>query len=101
MAAHNLSMDMSLHVMLLSVAVSLIVGMVLIFFYAAARSRFGPGPKTATVVAVALWLGSTVVALIGYSMMGLYPHTLVIQWGAVGLVEMVLAAMVGGWLYRE
>jgi len=52
-------------------------------------------------VAVALWFGSTVMSLAGYSMMGLFPPTVVIQWGLIGLVEMILASMLGGWLYRE
>jgi len=101
MKAHNLSMEMSLHAMLLSIVMSLTLGLVLVFFYVAARPRFGPGPKTAAIVAVALWFGSTVMSLAGYSMMGLFPPTVVIQWGLIGLVEMILASMLGGWLYRE
>jgi hypothetical protein len=83
------------------VIMSLLVGSVLVWLYAAARPRFGPGPKTAAMVAVAFWLGGTVTSLVGYRMVGLYPDSLLLQWGAIGLVEVILAAMAGGWLYRE
>ncbi|MEW5982542.1 MAG: hypothetical protein AB1806_09245 [Acidobacteriota bacterium] len=101
MKAHNLAIEMNLHTMLLTVLVSLILGLTLVFFYASARPRFGPGPRAAVIVAVALWLGSTVIALVGYAIMGLYPHSMLVTWAGIGLVEMVLAALVGGWIYRE
>jgi hypothetical protein len=81
--------------------VSLIVGLTLVFLYAAVRPRFGPGPKTATLVAVVLWISSTLLSLIGYDMIGLYPKTMLTLWGLVGLIEMLVAAHVGGWIYRE
>jgi hypothetical protein len=43
LAAHSMSMELSAGVMVLAVVISLIVGLTLVFFYAAARPRFGPG----------------------------------------------------------
>lgn len=99
--AHGLSMEMTGGTIALTVLVSLIVGLTLIFFYAAVRPRFGPGPRTAVIVAVALWLGSYVVSLLGYKMMGLFPGSLLLMWGTVGLIELILAALLGAWIYRE
>ena len=99
--AHGLSMRMDAGVWLTSLAVSLIAGLTLVFFYAAARPRFGPGPKTAVTVAVALWIGGYLLSLLGHKMLGLFPGRVLVLWGAVGLVEMVLAALIGGWIYRE
>ena len=99
--AHGLGMEMTPATVALTIALSLILGLVLVFFYAAARPRFGPGPKTATIVAVALWFGSTLLSLLGYHMIGLYPLTMLGVWGIIGLVELIVAAMVGGWIYRE
>lgn len=99
--SHGLSMEISAGTFLISVVVSLIAGLTLVFFYAAARPRFGPGPKTALVVAVALWTGGYLLSLLGYHMLGLFPVRLLTVWGTVGLVEMILAALVGGWIYRE
>jgi hypothetical protein len=47
--------------------------LVLTFLYAAMRPRFGAGPKTAVIAAVAFWSGGYVLSLIGYGMVGLYP----------------------------
>jgi hypothetical protein len=101
MTAHSLAMSVTPAGIALGVIMSLLVGSVLVWLYAAARPRFGPGPKTAAMVAVAFWLGGTVTSLVGYRMVGLYPDSLLLQWGAIGLVEVILAAMAGGWLYRE
>lgn len=101
MAAHNLSMEMSASVVVVSILVSLLVGLTLVFFYAAARPRFGEGPKTAVLVAVALWVGGYLVSLLGYQLMGLFPSGLLTIWGVVGLIEMILAGLVGAWIYRE
>lgn len=101
MIEHGLSMEMSAGVWIWSIVVSLVAGLVLVFFYAAARPRFGPGPKTAVIVAVAMFLGGYLLSLIGYHMLGLFPDTMLVKWGLVGLVELILAALVGAWLYRE
>lgn len=99
--AHGLSMRMDASMWLISIFVSLVVGLNLVFFYAVARPRLGPGPRTAITVAVALWVGGYLLSLLGYQMLGLFPGRMLVLWGAVGLVEMVLAALVGGWIYRE
>jgi len=101
LADHGLGMEMSGSATGLTVLESLISGLVLIFFYAAVRPRFGPGPRTAILVAVALWLGGYLLSLVGYQMVGIYPASLLVMWGAVGLVEMIIAALVGGWVYKE
>lgn len=101
LAGHGLSMEVSAGVMLTTMAVSLIAGLTLVFFYAASRPRFGPGPKTAVLVAVVLWAGSYLLSLVGYALMGLFPGDLLVTWGALGLVEMMLAGLLGGWIYRE
>ncbi|NIM49044.1 MAG: hypothetical protein GTO22_07265 [Gemmatimonadales bacterium] len=99
--AHGLTFEMSVAGFVFSVVISLVLGLTLIFFYAAARPRFGPGPKTAVIVAVALWFGSYLLSLLGYQMFGLFTTGMLVMWGAIGLVEIILAAIVGGWIYRE
>jgi hypothetical protein len=97
----GLSMEMTASVWALTVVVSLISGLVLVFLYAAARPRFGPGPKTAMIMACALWLGGWLLSLIGYHMIGMYPTGMLVKWGVIGLVEVNIAAIVGAWIYRE
>lgn len=101
LAAHDLTMEMTPGFWVLTVVVSLLVGLTLVFFYAGVRPRFGPGPKTAVLVAVVMWIGGYFVSLLGYGMMGLFPGDLLMLWGVIALVEMILAALLGGWIYRE
>lgn len=101
MAAHDLSMTMNVGVYATGLTVSLIAGLTLVFFYAGVRPRFGPGPKTAILVAFVLWAGSYLLSLLSYAMFGLFPGSMLTLWGAVGLVEMVLASLLGAWIYRE
>lgn len=101
LTAHNLSMQMGASVFVLSLVASFTAGFVLIFLYAAARPRFGPGPKTAIMVALAMWLGGYVLSLLGYQIMGLFPTSMLALWATIGLVEMCIASLVGGWIYRE
>ena len=101
MKAHNLSMEMTAATWIISILVSLVAGLVSVFFYAAARPRLGPGPKTAVTVAVVFWMGSYLLSLMGYYMVGLYPVGLLVMWGAIGLAELIVATLVGAWLYRE
>jgi hypothetical protein len=99
--AIGISMDMSTEVFVLSILVSLLVGLVSIYFYAASRTRFGAGPRTAVVVAVMLFLGGYLPSLIGYHMFGLFPDRLLALWSLTGLIEMIIATLVGAWIYRE
>lgn len=99
--AHGLAMTLGAGTVAGTVFVSLVAGLVLMFFYAAARPRFGPGPGTAVKVAVALWAGGYLTSLVGLGMVGLYPTGMLVIWGIVGLVETILAALLGGWIYRE
>jgi len=101
LAAHGLAVAEDAAAIALSVVVCLIVGLTLVFFYAASRPRFGPGPRTAILVAVALWFGGYLLALLGYQMMDLFPTSMLALWGAVGLGELIVASLVGGWIYRE
>ena len=98
---YGLEMQMTASTWILTVVLSLITGLILVFFYAAVRPRFGPGPKTAVIVAVVLWTGGTLVSLVGYHMVGLYPVTMLALWGLVGLIEMIVAGLIGCRIYRE
>lgn len=98
---HNLAMAAGASGMVLGAVISLLIGFGLIFFYVAARPRFGAGVRTAIIVAVVTFFTGYFVGLISYDSIGLYPRNMLVQWGAVGLVEMITACIAGAWLYRE
>ncbi len=99
--AHGLAMEMSVGAVVTSVLVCLIAGLTIVFIYAMARARLGPGPRTAVTAAVVFFLGSTLLSILGIRMMGLFPDRMLLTWGVVGLVEAVLAALLGGYIYQE
>lgn len=101
LAGHNLEIEVTAVTWIESALLSLLIGLTMLFSYAAARPRFGPGPRTALVVAFMLWLGGYVPSLLGFDMMTLFSRRMLVQWGLVGLLEMMIASIVGAWIYRE
>ncbi len=82
------------------VVMDLVLGFALVWTYAAIRPRFGPGLKTATYAAVLFWILAGIF-LSGYLHMGMMSTGL---WGAfafIGLVNFLVSAWVGAWLYSE
>ena len=99
--AHGLAMEMNVGAVVTGAVVSLIAGLTIVFIYTMARARLGPGPRTAVTVAVVYFLGSYLISILGFRMLGLFPDRMLLTWGVVGLVEAVLAALLGGYIYRE
>jgi hypothetical protein len=83
------------------IVLGFVLGILIAWTYAAIRPRFGPGPKTSFCAGVAVWVGCALVPIVGWTLMGIYPPWL----GVVGLiyvfVELFLAALVAGAMYRE
>jgi hypothetical protein len=77
-----------------------IIGILLVWTYAAIRPRFGPGPKTAVTAAIVMWL---IVATInaGYIAFGMTSKGLWATEAIIGLVNLLIAAWVGAKLYTE
>jgi hypothetical protein len=78
----------------------LLFGIILVWLYAAIRPRFGPGPATAVKAAVAVWLVMGI-AYYGYLQMGMFSSGLWWSFSIVGLINLVVAALVGAKLYSE
>ena len=83
------------------VVMCFLLGIAIVWTYAAVRPRLGPGPKTAVIIGVLawfmtlLWSGGTQVA------MGVMPLNLTLLGLAWGLGEIVIASLAGAKLYRE
>jgi hypothetical protein len=101
LAAHNLTLPTGARAYAAEGIGCLLTGLALAFFYAAARPRLGPGPKTAMTVAVVFWLGGVVPMLSGYELVELFPSRMIALWSVIGLLELTLGALAGGWVYRE
>ena len=82
------------------VVMAFALGIVVIFLYAGLRPRFGAGVKTAVIAALIVW----VVAMMGGIsdvVIGLTPANLIVIAGAWTLVETIVAAVAGAWVYKE
>lgn len=84
-----------------AVGMTFILGIILVYLYAAVRSRFGPG--TGTAVCAGLFGWSFVYLYAGYiyfalGMMSTRTFMAGLLWGAA---EYALATVAGAWLYRE
>jgi hypothetical protein len=85
----------------IAVGITFILGIVMILGYAAIRPRFGPGPKTAIITALFAWFGVYLYQnVIGFGL-GMVPAKLVVIALAWGLVEYIIATLVGAALYAE
>ncbi|MGD2216874.1 MAG: hypothetical protein PVJ64_08955 [Gemmatimonadales bacterium] len=81
--------------------VGFLLGIATIWIYAAIRPRFGPGPKTAVLAGFVVWLLAYLWRLLDIGLTGLFDPGLLVLPAVWGLVEIVIAALAGGWLYRE
>lgn len=78
-----------------------LAGIGLVWLYAAIRPRFGPGAGTAVKAGLAVWFFAHLLWTIGTLNMGLFPQNMVITGVVWALVETIVAALVGGWIYKE
>ena len=78
----------------------LVIGLLLVWIYAAIRGTYGPGPKTAARSALVIWVAFGVVYG-GMTASGMYSWHFFFVASVVGLVNVLLAAMAGCSLYKE
>ena len=82
------------------IAVDFILGLLLVWTYAAIRPRFGAGPKTAIIGAVVLYAAVTAV-MFGIAQMGLMTMAMFVKGSACALVSIVAASIAGAAVYKE
>src|SRR5207244_3093753 len=87
--------------LVIAIAITFVLGIVIVLGYAAIRPRFGPGPKTAIIAALFAWFGvylyQNVIGL-GLQIVPVNAVAIALVWG---LVEYIIAAMIGAALYAE
>ena len=80
---------------------SFLLGIAAIWLYAAIRPRYGAGAGTAFKAGLAVWFLASALWSIGTLNIGLFPSRLILIGTFWGLVEIVLATMLGAWVYKE
>ena len=83
-----------------TVITTFVIGILLVWLYAAMRPRFGPGMKTATYAALAVWVCGFVFH-IDLLLMGLVTTATYVLASVVALIQVIASAGVGAMLYKE
>ena len=78
-----------------------LVGIFTVWLYAAIRPRYGTGPSTAVCAGAAVWALGYLLAGVAPMVLHILPRHLMAYGIAAGLIEVIVAALVGGWLYKE
>ena len=99
-AAHNFQEPGGSFIAVATV-LTFILGIVFVWLYALIRPRMGPGPKTAIVAALIMWFAIYFYVGIIYMLIFEMPTNVVMISTVWGLVEYVLAAIAGAWVYKE
>jgi hypothetical protein len=78
-----------------------LVGIFAVWLYATIRPRYGGGPKTAFCAGSAVWGLGYLLAAVGPLVLELFPSRVIAIGLVVGLAEVLVATLLGAWLYRE
>jgi hypothetical protein len=97
----SLSMAMaSSRAMVTGIVMDFLLGIVLVWLYAAMRPRYGAGPRTALMSAFFVWLVSAFAYSIFHTM-GMMTMHLFLLMSCLALITLALGSLVGGKLYSE
>ena len=97
----RLNVQFGLGSALLHIGMRFAVGLGVVWLYAGLRPRFGPGPRTAALAGLVMWLFTYAFSFLGIAPYGLYPVSTLVIAAVWGLTELQFAALAGAYLYRE
>jgi hypothetical protein len=80
--------------------VNLVTGIWTMWLYAAIRPRYGPGPKTAAMAGLALWV-IVAMAHVVWAVFGSLPPSVLVIPDVAQLPVIIVGAVVGAWPYKE
>ncbi|MDX1660177.1 MAG: hypothetical protein R3326_00180 [Gemmatimonadota bacterium] len=78
-----------------------VLGLVLVWTYAAVRPRFSPGPRAAVIAGLLGWLLLYAFPFIYNSLVPVFPSDLMLITTVWGFFELPIATMVGAFFYAE
>jgi hypothetical protein len=93
-------LPMTLGTVVTSIVINMVLGLMLVWLYAALRPRFGPGMQTATRAAVFVWLLACLM-LTGWLLTGVFSTVTFVLMVAWYLPFSLAAAWAGGRIYTE
>ncbi|MDQ6653569.1 MAG: hypothetical protein M3Y84_12595 [Acidobacteriota bacterium] len=85
----------------IAVALTFVLGIVIVLIYALIRPRLGPGPKAAIIAGLIAWFATYVYTGIINGVLLAVPSNALLIGLVWGLVEYPVGAIAGAWLYKE
>ncbi|HEX6177068.1 MAG TPA: hypothetical protein VF057_01815 [Thermoanaerobaculia bacterium] len=86
---------------LFGIVFTLAWGVIAMWFYAAIRPRYGPGPRTAIIAAIGVWLLTIAAPVSHLAAFGMASSRFVMFDLPTELVAIIAATVAGAWLYKE
>lgn len=77
------------------------LGILMTWWYAAIRPRFGPGPKTAAIAGLAVWLTANPAQSFLLGHVAQFPIGFVVRSMVMYLAMIVASSVAGAWVYKE
>lgn len=78
----------------------LLMGFAGVGLYVHLRDRYGPGPSTACLAGLAVWIVGYVSGAITGAAMGVFPASLALESTLAGLIEVIAATALGAYFYQ-
>jgi hypothetical protein len=82
-------------------AMMFVTGFLSVWLYAAIRPRFGPGPRTALLAGLVVWVLRPGLAIVNFLLMGLMPTDLLLTELFWNLGAICIATLLGARFYSE
>lgn len=82
------------------ITIDFLLGLLVVWTYAAIRPRFGPGPKTAILAALVPYIAISLM-MFGLTHGGIMTMSIWMKMTAISLISMSVGAVLGAWAYHE
>jgi hypothetical protein len=100
-AKHLFPTEPGKNFIIIAIVITGVLGIVMVWVYALIRPRLGPGVMTAIVAAFIMWFGVYLYSSVFFVCLFGAPLNTALLTLAWGLVEFILAAIAGAWVYKE
>ncbi len=77
------------------------IGLYAVWLYVNLRLHFGPGPRTAVIAGIAVWILGSLIASVAPVALHLFPYRLMAIGLLLALVETIAGTWLGAWMYKD
>ena len=82
------------------IVIDFVIGLLIVWTYAAMRPRLGAGPKTAILAGMVPYVGITAV-MYGFTAIGVFTMGMFVKSSCLAIISTVVGSIAGAWVYKE